>query len=95
MPLKSPHTLSCNTYTSRVLTPCMVLWLCAVCLCCACVVGMGLLFCAVLCGWCGSPVVGVAGGWSLGLFCSGLVGGALSLALIRARVGIGIKGRVA
>ena len=39
----------------------MVLLLCAVCLCYACIVGMGLHFHAVLCSLCGSSVVGVAG----------------------------------
>ena len=71
----------------------MVLLLCAVCLCYACVVGMGLRFRAVLCGLCGSSVVGVAGGCgsSLGLFHSGMVGWTLSLALLCALVDIDFK----
>ena len=49
---------------------------------------MGLCFRAVLCGLCGSSIVGVAGGCgsSLGLFCDDVVGGALSLALLCALV---------
>ena len=72
---------------------CVVLLLCAVCLCCACVVGMGLHFCAVLCDLCGSLVVGVARGCgsSCSLFGGGVVGWALSLALLCALVDIEFK----
>ena len=66
----------------------MVLLLCTVCLCYACVVDMGLRFRTVLCGLCGSSVVGVAGGCelSLGLFRGVVVGWALSFALLCALV---------
>ena len=68
------HTVS-SAVLSLVLALCMMLLLCAVFLCYACVVGMDLRFCAVLCSLCVSSVVGVAGGCgsSMDLFRSGVM----------------------
>ena len=76
------HTVS-SAVLSLVLALCMVLLLCTVCLCYACVVDMGLRFRTVLCGLCGSSVVG---GLSLSLFRGVVVGWALSFALLCALV---------
>ena len=71
---------------------CMVLF--AVCLCYACVVGMCLYFRAALCAWpvwflgCGCRR---GCGLSLGLFHCGVVGWALSLALVCSLVAIIFK----
>ena len=70
-------------------------WLSVWCCCCVLcvVVGMGLRFRVVLCGLCGSSVVGVARGCgsSLGLFHGDVVGGKLSLTLLCALVDIRFK----